>query len=107
MTVEGIGNLISPFDFYELLVHIRAPRLAAVYEGGMCVYSEDDLQRICKLMYAQCDINKDGKVDITDVVGVVNTIAGDTRYEESSDVNSDGRTDITDVVDIINVIAGQ
>ena len=107
LTVEGIGNLISPFDFYELLVHIRAPRLAAVYEGGMCVYSEDDLQRICKLMYAQCDINKDGKVDITDVVAVVNTIAGDTRYKDSTDVNSDGRTDITDVVDIINVIAGQ
>ena len=54
---------------------------------------------------AQCDINKDGKVDITDVVGVVNTIAGDTRYKDTSDVNSDGRTDITDVVDIINVIA--
>ena len=55
----------------------------------------------------QCDINKDGKVDITDVVGVVNTIAGDTRYMDTSDVNSDGRTDITDVVDIINVISGQ
>ena len=54
-----------------------------------------------------CDINKDGKVDITDVVGVINTIAGDTRYKDSADVNSDGRTDITDVVDIINVIAGQ
>ena len=53
------------------------------------------------------DVNLDGKVDITDIVSVINTIAGDTTFKATSDVNGDNRTDISDVVAIINVIAGK
>ena len=52
------------------------------------------------------DVNRDGSVDISDIVAVINCIAGDKTYQTSSDVNGDGGTDISDIVAIINVIAG-
>ena len=52
------------------------------------------------------DVNRDGSVDISDIVAVINCIAGDKTYQTSSDVNGDGSTDISDIVAIINVIAG-
>ena len=53
------------------------------------------------------DVNLDGKVDISDIVAVINTIAGDTTYKATSDVNEDGETDISDIVAIINIIASE
>ena len=53
------------------------------------------------------DVNRDGKVDISDIVAVINTIAGDTTYKATSDVNDDSKTDISDIVAIINIIAGE
>ena len=52
------------------------------------------------------DVDGDGKVNISDVVAVINAIAGTGNYERA-DVNGDGKTNITDVVDIINIIAGK
>ena len=51
------------------------------------------------------DVNQDGKVDISDIVAVINTIAGDSTYKDSSDTNGDNKTDISDIVAIINAIA--
>ena len=51
------------------------------------------------------DVNSDGNVDISDVVCVVNTIAGIESWPES-DVDGDEKTTISDVVAIINIIAG-
>lgn len=53
------------------------------------------------------DVNRDGNVDISDIVAVINTIAGSTTYKSTADVNSDGNIDISDIVMIINVIAGE
>ncbi len=53
------------------------------------------------------DVNQDGKVDISDIVAVINTIAGDTTYKSTADVNEDTNIDISDIVAIINIIAGQ
>ena len=52
------------------------------------------------------DVNGDEKVDISDVVAVINTMAGETTFKDTSDVNNDGKTDISDVVMIINIMAG-
>ena len=52
------------------------------------------------------DVNRDGRVDISDVVAVINTMAGDNKFKATSDVNGDNRTDISDVVAIINIMAG-
>ena len=51
------------------------------------------------------DVNEDGKVDISDIVAVINQIAGTSEYV-GADVNEDDKVDISDIVAIINIIAG-
>ena len=53
------------------------------------------------------DVNLDEKVDISDIVAIINTIAGDTTYKETADVNGDDKIDISDIVAVINIIAAQ
>ncbi len=50
------------------------------------------------------DVNKDGNVDISDIVAVINQIAGTSDYARA-DVNGDLNADISDIVAIINIIA--
>lgn len=52
------------------------------------------------------DVNEDKKVDISDIVAVINQIAGTASYP-NADVNTDDKVDISDIVAIINIIAGQ
>ncbi len=52
------------------------------------------------------DVNEDGNVDISDIVAVINQIAGTATYR-FADVNNDKKVDISDIVAIINTIAGQ
>ena len=51
------------------------------------------------------DVNEDGEVDISDVVAVINTMAGTAAYR-FADVNGDGEVDISDIVAVINIMAG-
>ncbi len=51
------------------------------------------------------DVNEDGKVDISDIVAVINHIAGISSWPRA-DVNVDKTVDISDIVAIINIIAG-
>ena len=55
--------------------------------------------------HKQGDVNLDGSVDISDIVAVINTIAGNTTYKSTADVNGDKTIDISDIVAIINIIA--
>lgn len=57
--------------------------------------------------YKKGDVNHDGKVDISDIVAVINTMAGNTKYLGSANLNEDDNIDISDVVSIINIIAKQ
>ena len=57
--------------------------------------------------YPKGDVNRDWVVDISDIVAVINTMAGETFYKEYSDVNEDNKTDISDIVAIINYMAGK
>lgn len=50
------------------------------------------------------DVNSDGKVDISDIVSIINHIAGVRQYS-LSDVNNDRKVDISDIVSVINIIA--
>ncbi len=50
------------------------------------------------------DVNGDKKVDINDVVAIINEMAGLTTWKDS-DVNADKSTDINDVVAVINIMA--
>ena len=52
------------------------------------------------------DVNEDGLVDISDIVAIINQIAGTATYRYA-DVNKDDNVDISDIVAVINIIAGQ
>lgn len=56
------------------------------------------------------DLNGDGKVSITDIVMIIDVIAGiitDTNQMAVADVNGDGRVTITDCTSAIDLIAAQ
>ena len=58
-----------------------------------------------KLAGEKGDVNRDGTVDISDVVALVNIILSDGTDENSSaDVNGDSLVDISDVVALVNII---
>ncbi len=53
------------------------------------------------------DANGDGKVDVEDVVGIVNKILGEPAanfVEANADLNGDGKIDVDDVVAVVNII---
>lgn len=52
------------------------------------------------------DVNNDKKVDISDIVAIINTMAGTASYS-NADVNTDGAVNISDVVQVINIIANK
>lgn len=52
------------------------------------------------------DVNSDGSVDISDIVAIINNIAGTASYSRA-DVNDDKNIDISDIVAVINIIANQ
>ena len=52
-----------------------------------------------------CDINSDGKVDISDVNEVINVMLG--KSTASADINGDGKVDISDVNAVINAMLGK
>lgn len=82
----------------------KAVVIATTEEGGymaICTVTVEEETAALK-----GDVNLDGKVDISDVVAVINTMAGDTTFKATSDVNNDGKTDISDVVSVINIMAG-
>jgi len=56
------------------------------------------------------DVNGDGKITITDAVGIVNHILGNASsnfHPEAADVNGDGGISITDAVRVVNIILNQ
>ena len=51
------------------------------------------------------DVNEDGEVNISDIVAIINQMAGGPQYA-NADVNSDNEVDISDIVAVINIMAG-
>jgi hypothetical protein len=62
-------------------------------------YGEDGYHPLLK-----GDVNTDGTVDISDIVAIINQIAGTTSYQ-LADVNGDKAVDISDIVAVINIIS--
>ena len=54
------------------------------------------------------DVNEDGKVDINDVVAIINHMAGTANWPRANvNGDSEGNVDINDVVAVINIMAGK
>ena len=54
--------------------------------------------------YLRGDVNNDGRVDISDVVELVNIILNSQSGNPRADVNEDGHVDVTDVVVLVDII---
>ena len=74
----------------------------AVISDITFVESVEDYMESLKLTAG--DVNEDKIVDISDIVAVINQIAGTNTYRYA-DVNGDKNVDISDIVAIINIIA--
>lgn len=85
-------------------LHVPAGCRQEYIDKGWTMFQEiiEDLPKLIS-----GDVNQDNTVDISDIVAVINTIAGESTYRKTADVNQDGQTDISDVVSIINIIAEQ
>ena len=57
--------------------------------------------------YQTGDVNRDGRVNVSDVTTLINMILGFLPVDQAvADVNSDGRVNVSDVTSIINIILG-
>jgi hypothetical protein len=53
------------------------------------------------------DVNRDGKVNVTDVTALINMILGVIPKDmESADLSHDGNVNVTDVTTLVNIILG-
>jgi len=73
--------------------------------------SQDDLADYSTTIrvekYLMGDANRDGRVNVTDIMAVANHIlkqTGSNFNEKAADVNGDGRVNVTDIMGIANII---
>ena len=103
LSLMGHNTIISPRNAY---FHTETNGYFPLW-SGLCV--NEDLvkdETVYMAYYNPADVNLDEEVNISDVVAVINTMAGDYTFWNTADVNSDNEVNISDVVMVINVIAG-
>ena len=95
-------------------IPLSAAPILETADGNIAVTTNDgsstyDNNEVLAIMFQtpRSDVNRDYHTDISDVVSVINAMAGDDTYKDVSDVNGDNKTDISDVVAVINSIAGK
>ena len=76
---------------------------ALLYDGGQ---DSDSMTVVYQKPQENGDVNEDDNVDISDIVAIINQIAGTATYK-FADVNNDKKVDISDIVAIINIIASK
>ena len=74
--------------------------------GDWCMFDDFQLFYLGPVANLYGDVNEDGEVDISDIVAVINQIAGTATFRYA-DVNEDKTVDISDIVAIINEIASK
>ena len=88
-------------------IGISSPNDAKLFRSSVCVGTETVKGLvIIEVTRIKGDVNEDRNVDISDIVAVINQIAGTATWRYA-DVNEDEHVDISDIVAIINIIAGQ
>ena len=76
---------------------------ALLYDGGQ---DSDSMTVVYQKPQENGDVNEDDNIDISDIVAIINQIAGTATYKYA-DVNNDKKVDISDIVAIINIIASK
>ena len=106
-------SLLGPFSTgYQHLMPI-ATELEGIAYSAQCGEGGNDPALYLNITesaekHMKGDVNEDGKVDINDVVAVINHMAGTISWRYAN-VNEDAEeaVDINDVVAIINIMAGK
>ena len=76
----------------------------SLYKGKLQLYPVEVIDPSALL---QGDVNRDGRVNVSDVSALINMILGLTPMDqEAADVNGDGRVNVSDVAALINIILG-
>ncbi|MBQ4007791.1 MAG: dockerin type I repeat-containing protein, partial [Muribaculaceae bacterium] len=76
----------------------------SLYKGVLQLYP---VEVVGPDVLLQGDVNRDGKVNVSDVSVLINMILGITEKDmESADVNRDGKVNVSDVSALINIILG-
>ena len=102
LTPTANGSLTvmtSEIGSINTYVHTRMKETSTTF-AGKSVYTKYPEEA-----HKKGDVNLDKVVDISDVVALINTIAGDTTYKSTADVNNDNDINISDVVAVINIMA--
>ncbi len=103
---DGTASVVRVTD--SLRLQTASGHISVISGTDTQTFNNDDILSIT-YRKGKSDVNRDYKTDISDVVAVINTIAGSGKEPAESgvaDVNGDGKTDISDVVSVINVMAG-
>jgi hypothetical protein len=83
---------------------------AKMYIDWVRVYQmDDDINAIVPddWEFLEGDVNKDGKVNVSDVTALVNMILGVVHKDQLyADLNEDSRINVSDVTSLINKILG-
>ena len=76
----------------------------SLYKGNLQLYPVEVIDPNALL---KGDVNRDGKVNVSDVTALINMILGViNKDEESADVNKDGKINVSDVTALVNIILG-
>ena len=104
---EGIGCVSFDISLKpDLAVNTEVPNKATiVFDTNEAIETPTWVNVIGNVSAKRGDVDDSGRVDISDVVAVINHIAG-VKPIAKADVTGDNRVDISDVVEIINIIAG-
>jgi hypothetical protein len=102
LTVK-IDENMSDGDYPIILRNIK------LTETDISKYYETPLVRstLSVVSYMLGDINGDGKVDVSDYIGIANHILGNTPEGfvlKAADVNEDGLIDVSDYIGVANII---
>lgn len=101
----AVSENISSGEYDVLLQNIELTTME-----GEAINPSNYVSTLTVTDIAPGDANGDGKISITDAVGIVNYILGNPSsnfHSEAADVNGDGKVSITDAVGVVNMILNQ
>ncbi len=104
---DGTASVVRVTD--SLRMQTTGGNISLISGTDTQTFNNDDILSIT-YRKGRSDVNRDFKTDISDVVAVINDMAGNGQQDPipfDADVNGDGKTDISDVVAVINVMAGK
>ena len=101
-----IVDLSTKKNFIQDNHNLKVVALLIDRTNGRIINADQSYIRLYR-PYDLHDVNRDRNVDISDVVAIINAIAGNgnTPYSRTADVNRDNKVDISDVVSVINCMA--